>query len=166
MLKFHPPRQPIRHITSITMRRPALPQIPTLMDTPRIIDPRRAIERTHITPLGLIDTLRQPIPPIRPSHALLDHLRDHVCRAWVLNAGLIDAVVAARGAVVVLHHPRVGHAVVGGRGADAAAGFLHYDCEDEAVIDEGSLGYCLDGGVDVCGFVFGVWLLVVNFAGS
>lgn len=166
MLKLHPSRQPIRHITSITMRRPALPQIPTCVYTPRIVDPRRAIKRTHIIRLRLIDTLRQPIPPIGPAHAILDHLHDHVCRARVLNAALVDAVVAARGAVVVLHHAGVGHAVVGGWGADAASGFLHDDCEDEAVVDEGFVGYFLDGRVDVCGFVFGIRLLVVDCTGS
>lgn len=166
MLKFHPPRQPIRHITGITMRRPALPQIPTLIYTPRIIDPCRAIKRTLIIPLRRIDTLRQPIAPIRAPHAIRHHLHDHVRRARVANAIRVDAVVAARGAVVVLHHARVGDAVVGGRGADAAAGFLHYDCEDKAVVDEGVVGDFLDGGVDVRGFVFRVWLLVVGFTGS
>lgn len=67
---------------------------------------------------------------------------------------------------MVLHDPRVLDSVIGGRGTDAAAGFLHDDGEDEAVVDEGFVGDFLDGGVDVCGLVFGVGLLVVDAAGA
>ena len=55
--------------------------------------------------------------------------------------------------VVVLHYAGVAYAVVGGGCADTAFGFLHYDCEDEAVVDAGFEADLLDGVVD--GLYFG-----------
>lgn len=57
---------------------------------------------------------------------------------------------------MVLHKARVSDPEVGGRGADTAAGFLHDDGEDEAVVDEGLLADLLDRVPDGADFGAGV----------
>ena len=49
---------------------------------------------------------------------------------------------------MILHQTWIGDAVVGSGGADAPARFLHYDGQDEAVIDAGLEGNLLDCVVD------------------
>ena len=50
---------------------------------------------------------------------------------------------------MILHQARIGHSVIGCRGADTAAGFLHYYSKDEAVVDECGGGGELDGFVQI-----------------
>lgn len=140
-----PPGQPIRNITRIAMRGNAVLQAPTRSDAATVINPRGAIKVGIIALAALIDTLGQAIAITRASSAIRYHLADGAGRAGVLHHAI---VVARRGAVVVLHQAGIAHAVVGGRGAHAAAGFLHHDGEDEAVVDAGLLGDGLDAVVD------------------
>lgn len=57
---------------------------------------------------------------------------------------------------MVLHEARVLHGAEGRIDANAAAGFLHNDGEDEAVVDERLLRDLLDAVVDVLDFVAAV----------
>ena len=57
---------------------------------------------------------------------------------------------------MVLHEARVRDAVIGCWGADTAAGFLHYNCKNEAVVNERGGGDKLNGFVHVHDFLVGV----------
>ena len=57
---------------------------------------------------------------------------------------------------MVLHQTRVRDSVIGRWGAYTAAGFLHYYCKNEAMVDESSRGDILDRVVHVCKFLLGV----------
>lgn len=144
-----PTGQPIRNIARVAMRGNPILQPPTGSHTPTVINPRGAIKVRVVALPALVDALRQAIAVARAARAVVDHLADGGRRARVLHRA---AVVARRGAVVVLHQAWVAHAVVGGRGADAAAGLLHQDGEDEAVVDAGLLGDGLDAVVDGADF--------------
>ena len=145
MSRPNPPRQPIRNITCVAMRGNAVLQLATRGNAPTVIDPSRAIEISDVALAALIDALCQAIAVASTSCAVVDHLLDGAGRAGVLHATI---VVACRGAVVILHQSWVAYAVVGRRGAHTAAGFLHDDGEDEAVVDAGLLGYRLDAVVN------------------
>ena len=57
---------------------------------------------------------------------------------------------------MVLHEARIGDSVIGCWSADTAAGFLHYYCKDEAVVNECGGGDELNGFVHVYDFLVGV----------
>lgn len=57
---------------------------------------------------------------------------------------------------MVLHDARIRDSVIGCRGADTAARFLHYYRKDEAVVDKCGSGDELDGFVHVYDFLVGV----------
>ncbi len=151
-LRLRPPQQPIRNITRIAMRRHPLLQHPTLRHRARIIAPRRPIIRTDILRPTPIHTLHQPIPIIRARRPIPDHALNLILRTRLQQSVL----VAGAGAVVGLHQPWVAHAVVGGGHAHAAPGLLHYDREDEAVVEMGFLGDGLDRVAQVGEFGVGV----------
>lgn len=148
MRRIHPPSQPVRNITSITMRTIPLPQIAITPNTPRIINPRRAIQHPGLSPNRLLPPLHprlhQSIAPIlsllrtRPLHALINHLFNLRIRTWIGNVP--RGIIARRSAIMILHQARVGDTVVCRRGAHAAGGFLHDYGEDEARVEGGSGG--------------------------
>ncbi len=57
---------------------------------------------------------------------------------------------------MVLHDSRIRDAIIGCWGADTAAGFLHYYCEDEAVVNVCSGGDKLNGFVHLHDLLVGV----------
>lgn len=94
--------------------------------------------------------------------AIHDHASDGI--GWARHS----CVSAAVGAVVILHQAGVADSSVWGNGvvdADAALGFLHDDCEDEARVDTGGLSDRLDGGVDLFDLVWGVVVFLELGAG-
>lgn len=141
--RIDPARQPIRDIAGIAVRRdPAFEAI--VRNRTGIVQAGCAVEGPDVRVAGLVYHLGQAVAVGGAGAPLADHAGD-----VVVGAGRADAVLVARVlAVVVLHEARVADAVVGGRSAHAAAGLLHDDGENEAVVDEGILGDLLDGVVD------------------
>ena len=86
--------------------------------------------------------LLQPIPRRRTLRTVADHLKDATLRV----AGI------ERDTGVGLHDARVADAIVGRADADVAAGFLHDDAQDDALVDAGFGRDPGDGGSDVGDF--------------
>lgn len=144
MSSIHPTRQPIRDVASIAVRRDPALEPRAAVDRSTVIDARGLVERLVGRRAGLVDALREAVAGRGARRAVADHARDDACGARVLHAVL----VAGGRAVVVLHQARVADAVVGRRGADAAAALLDDDSEDEAVVHARLAGYLLDGVPD------------------
>lgn len=125
----HPPRQPIRNVADIAVRRPQpVPQVSAGGDAAGIVHPRRAVVCLLLAAVRaggcvaggeLIHRRRQAVP--RPGSA--DAVEEHVGDCLRGAGGGADAGV---GAGVRLHEARVGVGAVGGLDADAAFGFLHH----------------------------------------
>lgn len=136
------------------MRRDPQPQIPTRIHAATVVNPAGpvpptgAIEPAYGFPPRLHKPhLRRPHRVRRSRGTLAYHLLDGGVRARVHGRGVL---VARRGAVVVLHEPRIADGVVGSRHADAARRFLQDDGEDEARVEvrfnrdeEGGIVDCL-----------------------
>ena len=139
------------------MSRDALTQIPRWCDRTRVVNARSSIESRGIACPSLVETLRQAVTRGCSTSTLLNHLRNRARGARVLHDYFAGVVAPAGGAaIMVLHEARVGDAAEGGGDADAAAGFLEDDGEDEAVINEGARGDGFDGVVDGGDFGWGV----------
>lgn len=85
----------------------------------------------------------EAVPARCAGGAVRDHAGDLRGRTWILRGAVCEphvVRVAVVQAGVVLHEARVDDAAVGDGRAHAAAGFLHYDGEDEAVVDAGGGG--------------------------
>ena len=134
------------------MRRNPRAQITIRSNRSRIINPGPLIKRRNIAGSTRINNTRKAITGRSTGRTIRDHLLDLAVRAGVLDT----AVRASAGSVVVLHEAWVADAVVGGGYAYAAAGLLHDDGEDVAVVDEGLLGDGLDGAADGVDFGVGV----------
>ena len=136
MLRKDPASQPIRNIRRVALCCNPVAQITGWINRARIVDSRGFIEPRDTSRVRQVDTLSQTIPTTRSCGSLADHLRDDVVRARVLHL-TCEIAMAGTIAVVTLHQARVAHAVVGRWYANAAAGFLYHDREDEAVVDFG-----------------------------
>ena len=133
---LHPPCQTIRNIRSIAVSRNPLFEITRCGNGTRIVDARCLVESRDITAPSLIETLSESVPRSRPTTAILYHLGDCARRAWVLHDNVAGTIApACSGAIVVLHETGVGNAVRACGNANAAAGFLEHDGEDETVVD-------------------------------
>ena len=136
MWRKDPASQPIGNIRRIALRCNPAAQISGWINRARIVDSRGFIEPRDTSRVRQVDTLSQTIPTLRSRGSLADHLGDDTGRARVLHLARVIAM-AGTIAVVALHQARVAHAVVGRWYADATAGFLYHDGEDEAVVDFG-----------------------------
>ena len=126
-----------------------LTQIPRWRNGTGIVNARRSVESRDIARPGLIEALSETISRSRSAGSLLNHLRNRIGWTGVLHDHVAGGVApACSAAVVVLHQARVGDATEGGGNADAAAGFLEDDGEDEALVNKGAGGDRLDGIVD------------------
>ena len=131
------------------MSRDPLTQISRWRNGSGIVNARRLVESRDIARPGLIEALSETVSRSRPAGSLLNHLGNRTGGTGVLYDYFTGGVAPACGvAVVVLHQARVGDAAEGGGDADAAAGFLEDDGEDEALVDVGASGDGLDGIVD------------------
>lgn len=125
-------------------------QVPGAVDGAGIVDPGGAVEDLGVVGASIVDALREAVPVVGAGGAFADHLGDGVRRARVRY---VVVIVAGSAAVVVLHEPRVADAKVGRGDPHAAAGFLHHDSKNEAVVDLGVGGDGLDRVVDRADFV-------------
>ena len=153
----YPSRQTVRNVRRIAVGRDALAQITRLDNRAGVVKARCPIESRHVPGPGLVEALGESVTGSCSSGAVLYHLGDRARGAWVLHDDSAGAVLPARGgAVVVLHQAGIGNAVGGGGDADAAAGLLKDNGEDEAVVNQGGGGDGLDGVVDGSHFGGGV----------
>jgi hypothetical protein len=110
MRRKHPPRESIRNIARIAMRRNAIFEPRTRCNTSRIIQSRRPI-KIRIRPLpALIDAVGQPCAIVGAASTFTDHLVDVGRRAGRLDEPIFVTSVIA---VMVLHEARVADAEVG-----------------------------------------------------
>ena len=134
MICKDPTGQPIGNIGRIALGCNPLAQISGCVNRARIIDSRSFIEPRDISRVRQVDTLSQAIPTVCSGAPLANHLGDDAGWARVLNLAC-EIAVAGSVTIVALHQAWVAHAEVGRRHTHAAAGFLHHDGEDEAVVD-------------------------------
>ena len=146
MLRTNPTSQPVGDIRRITMRGNPTLEPGAAVDAARVVETGALVEdvlavagRARVP--GVVHALGQAVAGVGSGGALADHGGDDVVGARVLDPAV---VVAGAGAVVALHDARVADAVVGRRGAHAAAALLEDDGEDEAVVDAGLVGDLLD----------------------
>lgn len=160
MSRIDPTSQAIGDITRITMRSDTRLQLPTSVNATTVIESGRPVVRDCRTTASIVDSLTQStgkaITTARTTSSIAYHLGDGVLGAWVRHAVLI----ACGGAVVVLHETWVAHTVVGSRGADTAAGLLHDNGEDEAMVDFGFGSNLLDRVVDRAN----LWARIIGLA--
>lgn len=147
-LRANPPGQAIRDIGHITRRRTSmLGEIAALRNVATVVAPHRLV-RIAIR----IQIVHQPPPVLRALCSILDHLKD----------GQATVFRIVRVAIVRLHQAWIPRSAgrCSGWVQRAAVGLLDDGCENDAVIDERSVGAVLDGVVDVLNHLGGVVVAV------
>ena len=139
------------------MGRDPLTQISRWHNRTRIVNARRPVESRDIGRPRFVKALSETVSRSRSAGSLLNHLGNRTGWTGILYDHFAGVIAPACGvAVVVLHQARVGDTAERGGDADAAAGFLEDNGEDEALVDVGASGDGLDGIVDRGNLSWGV----------
>ncbi len=138
------------NVTGIAVGCDTILKVSTVCDRTAVVDPSSPIEAGNVAVVligvgTLVDAVGKTIARGSPGGAVAHHLEDGGVRARVSD---YVVVIARTGAVVVLHEPRVPHAVVGGLNANTTSRLLEDDCQNEAMVNSGFLRNLLDGVPD------------------
>lgn len=118
----------------------SLTQVAGAGDRSRVVHSRSDVVLGDVVGASLRDELLEAVTFRSARGAVLDHLRDLVRGARVLDA----AVVARSSAVVALHETGVDDSIVGGGSAHTTVALLHHDGENETRVDASRLADRLD----------------------
>lgn len=151
-----PSNESVRDVAGVGQSTATLFKVAGGSDTATIVLSRSPVPVTRLIGSSgglLLFALLETVSRRSSQRAVLDHLED--LRVW--TRGLHGGSIAGSGSLVRLHESGVVVCPRGGDDTDATFGFLHYDGQDETLIDVvcfGGDGF--DGGFDAGDFFFGV----------